>query len=158
MKRNNLGKVLMGRYRQLRGETRTSFPQTMVSAILVALAVGCGGPNLPDLGYVTGTVTMDGHPLQGAEVMFMISGGEGRPSVAVTDTNGWYQMQFAGAAKGVLLGTHQVYISKRAEPAEGEEAVEYSAALVPAKYNTESELTFEVKSGKQVADFELTSS
>src|SRR5262245_49070668 len=51
-----------------------------------ALLAGCSGGDRPELGYVSGTVTMDGEPLVGVIVTFKPE--QGRPAVDVTDADG----------------------------------------------------------------------
>lgn len=123
--------------------------------------VGCGSSKQPDLGQVQGTVTMDGSPLANAQVIFSPDGG--RPSTGVTDAAGKYTLTYIRDIKGAKLGAHSVRVET--VPAvtsdqavgiapEGPPAV---AERIPIKYNTESELRAEVKSGENTIDFSLNS-
>lgn len=121
----------------------------LVPAFLVCL--GCGGG---DVGYVGGTVTMDGAPLPDALVTFQPEGG--RPSYGRTDQSGRYELIYTRDEKGAVPGKHTVSIStlQEGDPDEGTESV---PEKVPAKYNTNTELTREVEPGPNEFDFDLSS-
>ena len=65
-------------------------------ALCLALtsAIGCGGApsDMPELGSVTGTVTLAGKPLADAIVEFRPA--EGRPSSGKTNETGAYTLQY----------------------------------------------------------------
>jgi hypothetical protein len=145
-----------------------------VACCLVGMiVVGCG-PKGPELGSVTGKVTLDGSPVTNGLVTFVPVGG-GRPATGKTDENGQYVLVGVDG-KGALLGQHQVSVTtvqeagtvtemrsdspeyaKQAMP----DASDYNTAKVvepiPARYNTNTELSFEVKAGSNVIDLELKS-
>jgi hypothetical protein len=141
---------------------------------LVCLAtIGCG-PKGPELGSVTGKVTLDGKPVTNGLVTFMPAAG-GRPATGKTNTSGQYEL-LGVDGKGALLGQHRVTVTTLQEvvaaaemssdsPEYAKQAVadpsDYDSAAVvepiPARYNTNTELTFEVKSGSNVIDLELKS-
>lgn len=130
-------------------------------ALMVSLTLcGCGGggADVPELGSVTGTVTVDGTPIEGATVEFIPQAG-GRPSTATTDAQGKYELQWSGENMGAAIGTHKVVI--RTERAgfspEGDEgvAVEARPELLPPEYNDDSTLNQEVAAGDQTIDFAL---
>ena len=50
------------------------------------VSIGCGSSDEPELGTVTGSVTMDGKPL--ANVWIGFAPTEGRASMAITDKDG----------------------------------------------------------------------
>jgi hypothetical protein len=119
--------------------------------LLCLLIAGCGGG--PQLGTVTGKVTLDGQPLESATVVFKPA--EGRESVGFTDSQGNYELGFAGEDMGALLGKHTVRIVAATEDAEGNPLP--NPIQLPARYNDSSELTAEVKSGRNTFDFDLQS-
>ena len=145
----------------------------VIACCLVGVAcVGCG-PSGPPLGTVSGTVTMDGKPLENALVTFTPVE-PGRGSTGVTDASGKYELAFIDG-KGATVGSHKVSVTsapKAAAPAkeirsdspeymnQGSSA-DYDKAKVketiPAKYNTASTLTFEVKAGSNTYDIPLES-
>jgi hypothetical protein len=138
----------MSVFRLLRAATVTA--GVVVTPLL--LATGCG-PGGPEVAPVTGTVTLDGHPLDGALVEFTPRAG-GRPSYGRTDDEGRYTLRYTDDRKGALPGEHTVRITTylRSNPDDG---VIGRPELVPARYNTKSELTRTVEPKKNVLDFEL---
>jgi hypothetical protein len=151
----------------------------MPLAIVVAMAVGCGGPaTVP----VSGTVTLDGEPVDGATVTF-VPEGEGRPANGNTDASGNFTLTTFTGGDGALPGSYNVTVFKTAAPVEadteGEDAgaagdesegevnpdvmgADVSAdaeSLLPAKYSvaTTTDLKVEVKAGMEPVKLELTS-
>ena len=134
---------------------RQGFPLLALMA-LACLMTGCSQG--PAVGRVEGTVTLDGSPLGGAKVIFTPIDG-GRPSMAVTDGSGRYELEFGPGVKGALVGKHKVSISTF-EPGETDDSgqlVGHVPERVPAKYNQDTTLIVEVKRGSQVIDFPLES-
>ncbi len=78
---------------------------------LCALA-GCGGSDRPDTYPVTGTLTLNGKPVEGAEISFY---GEGAARVAGGRTNadGKYSLTTFETNDGAVAGDHVVTIVKR---------------------------------------------
>ena len=110
--------------------------------------------NYPDTAPVTGTVTLDGQPLEGATVNFKPGGG-GRPSRGITDADGNYELMYSGTVQGAMLGTHTVSILKEEDP-QDEEAD--TVQVVPERYfGKDSELSAEVENAKNSIDFDLKS-
>ena len=131
-----------------------------------AIAVSCTGLLLgcstqPSIDYakyglaeVSGTITMDGQPLAGALVVF--ESDDRRTSTGRTDGNGDYILQFNPSKSGVLPGKKTVRISTGM--AESEEETTPGIETIPARYNTQSELTVEVEpNASHTFDFALTS-
>lgn len=69
---------------------------------------GCGKPGL-ELIPITGVVTLDGKPVQGAAVVFQFQG-SGPPARGVTDQNGQFQLTTKKANDGVVAGLHTVTV------------------------------------------------
>lgn len=123
---------------------------------------GCGSvaDDQPDLGQVSGQVTLDGQPLAAANIYFQPVEG-GRNSTATTDDQGNYVLDYLRDLKGAKIGQHKVRISTFVEPVKGDDgAVENPGKkeLVPDKYNKQTELEKEVKAGENVINIEITSS
>lgn len=119
--------------------------------IVVCLFVlaGCGSQtDRPEIGLVSGVVTLDGEPLPEAGVLFSMPGF--RASRGLTDGSGQYELTYLRDIKGAVVGEHTVTINRYA--GEGQRA-----KPLPARYNTETTLIFDVQSGSNVADFDLES-
>ena len=113
---------------------------------LVVFLTACGsGIEKPELGQVKGKVTMDGAPLADASVTFLPE--KVRASSAMTDSDGNYELIYIRDEKGAAIGKHQVVVSKLKNEKE----------TIPAEYNSESELTGEVKAGSNEINFDLKS-
>lgn len=128
----------------------------LLMAAGVSMLAGCRGSDTPPLGEVEGTVTLGGQPLAGARISFYPKDG-GRSSEAVTDASGHYTLQYTGAEPGAKVGLHKVSISTFEEGRQQDDGrpIPGVPEKVPAKYNKETTLEQEVKSGKQTIDFQL---
>ncbi len=78
-------------------------------ALSLALFVAaCGCSKGPDVVPVKGTLSRGGKPLASFAVTFQPT--QGRPSVALTDTNGNFELAYTLHEKGALRGTHKVFV------------------------------------------------
>ena len=79
--------------------------------VLLAAAAGCDGRRAPV--PVSGTVTLDGRPVEGATVTFHLIGDdkEGRLAIGQTDKTGTFQLK-TGNENGVRPGKYKVVIAK----------------------------------------------
>lgn len=130
---------------------------TFLCLFVASLSAGCGSKG-PKIAYVTGRVTMDGKPLADATVVFIPE--DGRPAGATTDEDGNYVLNFSGGRKGALPGLSTVRIMTMRDASEDENGkpIPGRRETVPAKYNTDTTLTFDVQSDQRnTANFELES-
>lgn len=110
---------------------------------------------LPDLGKVSGTVTLNGTPLANATVRFNPMSTDPHKqnlkiasSVGITDKDGKYTLIYIEGVNGAAVGKHLVQIS-----ALGANGIEQ----VPEMYSGKSTLTWDVKAGSNPGvDFQLT--
>jgi len=117
-----------------------------LSASVLGLT-GCSRGNRPELGFVQGTVTLDGKPLAGVIVIFQPE--EGRPAVAKTDAQGNYVLTYVHGVKGAKVGVNVVSLTwPDGDP---------GRVPIPAKYGAQSTLTAEVQPGDNRFDFDLDS-
>jgi len=81
--------------------------------LLLAAFVGC--PN-GDTGLatvpVTGTVTLDGSPVDGARVAFSPKSADGKAAAGVTDASGRFELTTVEAGDGAMPGSYAVTITK----------------------------------------------
>jgi len=122
------------------------------------LTAGCDRGDRPELGTVSGTVTLDGRPLPYALLEFQPE--RGRISYGCTDSVGRYRLIYIRNIGGAKVGRHSVSISTlRQAEASGPDGkpIPASPELVPKKYNTETTLRAEVKAGNNTFDFALQS-
>ena len=95
--------------------TRLQWAIVLPSLCLLGLAVftGCKkGSGLPTVD-VTGTVLLDGEPVEGATVLFKPTAEGGRGASGVTNAEGVYKLTTAEKDDGALPGSYQVAITKR---------------------------------------------
>lgn len=127
-------------------------PHSIHFVILVACVLsGCGRS---DRGYVHGTVTLDGQPLQEATIEFQPASGS--PSYGETNASGQYELALSPTDPGAIPGKHTIRVSTfRVVPKE-DGTRENIPEKVPSSYNTETTLTREVTPGSQTVDIEIS--
>ena len=102
------------------------------------------------MGRVHGRVTMDGKPLAKAGIAFQPKL-KGRESFARTDDNGEYELTYLGETKGAGVGENSVRITTQRNN-------DPKTETVPAQYNKQTNLHFEVQEGdNKDANFDLSS-
>jgi len=99
---------------------------------------GCGdASDQPELGEVSGLVTIDGKPLPGVMVIFRPE--TGRSAMATADAEGNYELQYLDGVPGCKLGPNKVTF---AWPPDTPDAVP-----LPEKYSGKLGFDVEVKPG-----------
>ena len=132
----------------------------LMPAVVVALAAsfGCTKAVAP----VSGTVTLDGKPVEGASVTFLPMDADGYGvvgSATATDAQGRYvqKLVFGGRQPGVAVGKHKVSVSLFRADLKNPDGM-MGREMLPDRYNTATELTYEVpKGGTDQANFDLKS-
>lgn len=118
----------------------------IVTAVL--LLAGCQ-PKL-NTATVTGTVTLDGAPIAGVVVQFLPESG-GRPAIGLTDTAGMYNLRFTQTSEGCIPGRNRTEFRAYSSP--GDDRTQF----LPLRYNENSEMSVDVKTGPNVCNFDLLS-
>jgi hypothetical protein len=131
--------------------------QTLVLLSCAALLAGCGGsPRLA----VTGTVTLDGVPLEEGYIQFRPLPGTPGPTAGAEIVNGRFSI---AKEKGTFAGTFRVEITatrktdqKVMDDFSGKLA-DVHEQFVPARYNSQTELTAQVtRQGPNRFEFPLS--
>ena len=127
-----------------------------LSVVLVLVGVvGCNAkPGTAPTLKVTGTVTYNGEPVEGASVAFIPE--NGRPASGTTDASGKFTLSTFESGDGAVPGKHTVAISEQpdeSEPMPGTPEAENwqpSEARFPEKYSDakQSGFTAQVELGK----------
>ena len=127
----------------------------LCAALMLSIGLaGCGGgSDGPELGRVTGVVTLDGAPLPKATVMFQPQ--NGRPAFGTTDDNGKYELGYTQGNSGTVLGENTVFIRTEIPGEDGQQPLQKE--LLPAKYHNKTELKANVTAGANTFNFDLTS-
>lgn len=137
----------------------------MFFLFLVSLGLGLSGCSRAtlDTEFVTGVVTLDGDPIEGARVVFASKAG-GTPAYGVTDKSGRYRitaLQGGGTGKGTTQGEYLIAITKiQANKISEEPMIRYeNVQLLPLVYSDaeQSQLTATVVKGKNEFNFDLKS-
>lgn len=115
---------------------------------MIGFSIGCSdrAPDMPELGKVHGTITLDGKPLPDISIYFEPE--KGRPSTAKANPDGFYEAFYLIDEKGVKVGPCSVRV---------EWGIDDSGPAIPAKYGTKSELSLNVKSGNNTFDIKMNS-
>jgi len=144
--------------------------------VLAAIAGGCQRGPAWDLTAVEGTVTKDGRPLRGVQVVFLPdTDAVGPRSTGLTDEAGHYRLRTGNGDDGAVVGKHRILIfdleaaKGRRRPAHGPQLPEFAKRLeeqgktagdaprVPPRYGrfNETPLRVDVQPGAQVIDLEV---
>ena len=110
------------------------------------ISLGCGGAERPPMGKVTGTVTMEGDPVENLILLFKPD--VGRAAAAKTDANGFYRVEYIKGEPGTKLGPTMVLL---------EWPLGYAAPFpIPPRYTgVNTELKLDVVAGNNTFDIEL---
>jgi hypothetical protein len=126
---------------------------------LLLTLLGCGSDGGPPRGTVTGTVTIDGQPLDVGSITFIPTGETKGPVAGGEIKDGVYMI-----ANSVCVGTNRVEIRGRKKtgrtirpipPAPPDMVIDELVDATPARFNTESILTATINPGTNEVDFPL---
>lgn len=121
---------------------------SLSSVVVCLLLCGCGGvSDQPELGYVSGKVTLDGEPLAGVIISFQPD--TGRAASDETDAEGHYDLEYRYKVPGCKVGPNTVSF---AWPTGFE-----GGRPIPEKYAGRSELKVDVAAGSNEFDWDLKS-
>jgi hypothetical protein len=106
-------------------------------------------------GTVTGSITIDGEPLSSGVISFVPAEGSGTPTTSNV-AGGKYELTTSTGKKFVQISAPIVVGKRKEYEAPDAPLVEITDERLPPKYNSQTELTFEVKPGRNSNDFALT--
>lgn len=134
-------------------------------ALLLA-AIGCGGTALPETVSVSGTVSYQSKPVEGAQVVLNSADPKCKPAAGTTDSQGRFSVKTyvdpTAQAKGAMPGNYKITVTKLEQTTlSSEEQMKASSGgkpagpkhLLPEKYSSveNTDLTVEVKKGSTPA-------
>lgn len=104
--------------------------ELVVAGLLLAtvVGVGCSKPKIPTA-RVSGTITVNGKPVEGIEVLF-VPEKKIRPGFGATDASGRYEAKFLERQLGVPLGPCVVQLSRYGS--------DHLVNQLPANYNAKA--------------------
>ena len=130
-------------------------PISLLAALTAITLAGCGPSGL-DLEPVTGTVTFDGQPIPEGRIQFRAVDGDQRAFSGLI-TNGQYEIEAQPGRMIVEVRASRIIPGKYDESNPDEKAP-VGEMYIPARYNSQTELTAEVPAGGiQQLNFALTS-
>ena len=127
----------------------------LLALVVPTMLLGCSDSKRQG---IEGTVTFNGEKVENGSIHFVPINGTKGPDGGATIENGHFSIPKEG---GVFVGTFKVTIEarkktgKKTRDVEGhicDEEIDY----IPAKYNEQSTLTQEIKSGSNNLTFDLT--
>lgn len=115
--------------------------------LLFPFLAGCSQGDRPQLGYVSGRVTMNGEPL--GNIIVKMKPEKGREAAVRADDNGNYNMEYLPGVKGTKVGPNTVTF-------EWPLGYEGPTKPIPRQYTgVDSPFKIDVKPGKNQFDFDL---
>jgi hypothetical protein len=130
--------------------TRAAFCLPFLGAVF-SLA-GCRNDSMAEL---TGTIKVNGQPLEKGSIAFAPVSGKGQTAGGEV-TNGNYSVRVGIGVMKVEIRYPIIAGKKKDYDAPGGKYYNLYDESLPPKYNNESELTVDVKSGKNQKDFDLS--
>jgi len=130
---------------------RTGQPWIALSVVAAMFVAGCSkGPAMAD---VHGRVTVNGQPLAEGAIRFIPLDGNA-PATGGSIRDGSFQVQVPVAKQRVEIAANVIDQEKTPLNATADEII--MKALVPERYNLQSELTLDVVPGLNEPAYELT--
>ncbi|GAA4428991.1 hypothetical protein [Bremerella cremea] len=130
----------------------SAFGAAVTTLSLLALLTGCG----PDDGllHVSGTVTLDGQPIENGSISFMpVNGGSMGGGLI---ENGQIDARSAPGEMAVQIHAHKTVQVKNPSQEQIERGLtEETVSILPAPYNQQSKLRIKVDSSNHHFDFDL---
>jgi hypothetical protein len=128
-----------------------------LAVCLLVSAAGCSD----GIGQVRGRLTIDGKPAPtGLILEFQPQSKAGPPSYGRTDGDGGFELWQSGTKKGLVIGPCLVRISIPPVDTSGpgrppSQPAELRTLVIPDRYNTASNVTFDIKPGPQAIDIDV---
>jgi hypothetical protein len=127
--------------------------RVVVGLVVCALAAaGCDGSGLAD---VSGTVTVDGTAIEEGAITFYPVDGQGQTAGGPIKDGKYSVPVSVGLMKVSISYPKAIGKKKLYNTPESPEGIIWKEGL-PARYNEKTELTLDVKSGRNTKDWELT--
>lgn len=121
--------------------------------ILPFVAAGCAATD--GLVPVTGIVTLDGSPVESGSVQFYPTAGDA-PTTGAVIANGAFAARVPAGSMKVVIVAPKVVGKRKTSDAPGDPEADVLKESIPAKYNTASTLTADIRPGMPALDFALS--
>jgi hypothetical protein len=116
--------------------------------------VGCASDS--SKGTLTGTVTLDGQPLESGLIRFIPVDGQ-TPTADATINAGQFTAEVPIGEKRISISAPKVVGKRKVYETPDAPTIDIVQELLPARYNVGGELMMTVQPGRQQKDFALTS-
>lgn len=136
----------------IRFEQGCLMKQLVAVLFISCVAVGCSDPTI---GTVTGTITVDGEPAETGSVAFIPTDGKGSTAGGKI-VDGSYTAVVAVGVSRVEVRVPKIIGEQRLYDTKDSPVAPVWEESLPEKYHNESELTYDVPSGKSEKNFDLT--
>jgi hypothetical protein len=132
--------------------------RTLVAALALVALFGCSSSS--ERSSVHGAVRYDGEPVDDGGIAFLPEGGDGSAQIRATGEirDGRYELD---STRGPTPGKYRVEIywnkktGRQLTSPSGLATKDETRQAIPAKYNERTELTVDVKPGRNTFDFDL---
>lgn len=131
---------------------RNGFGILAAAVLAAAAAAGCGGS---DTVTVSGVVKLDDQPIKDGVINFLPANGQGQTASSVIKDGAFKATMKPGEMK-VEVSASKVVGKKKMYDTGDSPVVDVTEEIVPAKYNTKTELKHTAKGASQTVDFLLT--
>jgi len=132
---------------------RVRYAAAAAGFLAALLLGGCSNDNTAE---VTGTVLVDGKPAPRGSVSFIPADGKS-PTAGAEIKDGKYSAKVPLGNSKVQIRVPKVVGQKKLYPTPDSPVQDLLEEVLPKKYNDETELTLDVKSGKNEKDWDLKS-
>ncbi len=140
---------------------RSAASASLLLLLAALLTAGCGGAD-EDLASVEGRITLNGEPLADARVEFDpiteeadFGKSTGSSSMAMTDANGRYTLQYTAEHDGALVGKHTVRITTRRMTVDPDGKENLVPERLPPECHVASTIVKEVEPGSNTINIDL---
>jgi hypothetical protein len=138
----------------MRGAGSTRGGSVLFVAVCCALA-GCSGKTVKS-GKVTGDVSLDGQPLKSGVIHFLPADGKSATTDAMI-VDGKYAVEMPPGDKRISISAPKVMGKRKAYDTPDSPMLDIVQELLPARYNTQSDLTLTVTTDLQQKNYDLKS-
>jgi hypothetical protein len=126
--------------------------QRAILALMLLALIGCGQAT----SSVSGVVTVDDAPLENGVISFAPTDGEG-VAVVATISSGKYSAQMSTGKKQVQISAPTVVGKRKEYDHPDAPEVEITEELLPERFNSQSELTYDALPGQQTQNWNVVS-
>lgn len=138
----------------MRGIWRDRLSPMVWAAGLGLIVAGCGAD--ANVGQIRGNVSLDGQPLASGLIRFVPVDGQS-PTADAPIADGAYSATVPPGDKRVEITSAKVVGKRKAYDTPDSPTIDIITELLPARYNTRTELTLTVVPGDQQQEFALSS-